>query len=172
MELTWETISLILENNKDKKLKEIAEILEKSEGWVSRLKKFYEADEKQKEELSLQHRQFKYLFTLYKEYKQRKSNKLLSLRKFTEKDYIQSLLGSYFLIKHIAIEYNILKKENEILIKENAEDAFEINRKQNQISELKKELELKEKKVKYYTYLYYASIVLNIFTIVSILIKG
>jgi len=169
--MTWEEIQELLEKNKDKTYKELEKIFKKKKGWISRLKKFYEASEEEKEELAKNHSQFKAFYKLWKEYKE-KLNSQEEIKEEEEKEEEQNKEISEELIKSLGLKLKECEKIKKELIKENAETALDINRKQNLISELQLKIELLEKINRYLKNSIYFTTILTILLLIFFGIKG
>jgi len=160
--MTWEEIQELLEKNKDKPYKDLEKIFKKKKGWISRLKKFYEASEEEKEELAKSHSQFKAFYRLWKEYKAQ----LNSQEEIKEEEEEQNKEISEELIKSLGLKLKECEKIKKELIKENAETALDINRKQNLISELQLKIEILEKTNRYLKNSIYFTTILAILLII------
>ena len=123
----WEEYLKLLEEHEGKSLRQLEPIFKKDHSWIGKLRQFYKATEEEKKELSEKHAQFLKFYELYQEYKKVKEEEQ---KKEEEKP------DPELLIKHLASELKECRKLKEDLIKENAEDALEINRLRNKIIEL------------------------------------
>ena len=128
----WEEYIKILEENKDKSVRELEKIFGKSKSWCHALRKFAEATEEEKELLAQQHAQYLKFNKLYAEYKKKQEEE-----KHQEEN---TTLDVEKIIKNLTIELKQCRKLKQDLIKENAEDALEINRLRNALNNKEQEI--------------------------------
>jgi len=129
--MEWEEYIKLLEENKDKSVRELEEIFGKSKSWCHALRKFTDATEEEKEELAKQHGQYLKFLGLYTEYKKRQEEKQ---KEEENKPDLEKI------IKYLTTELKECRKIKEDLIKENAEDALEINRLRNALNNKEEEV--------------------------------
>jgi len=129
--MDWEEYIKLLEENKDKSVRELEEIFGKSKSWCHALRKFTDATEEEKEELAKQHGQYLKFYELYTEYKKRQEEKQ---KEEENKPDLEKI------IKYLTTELKECRKLKEDLIKENAEDALEINRLRNALNNKEQEV--------------------------------
>jgi len=129
--MDWEEYIKILEENKDKSVRELEEIFGKSKSWCHALRKFADATDEEKEELAQQHAQYLKFYELYTEYKKKQEEKQ---KEEENKPDLEKI------IKYLTTELKECRKLKEDLIKENAEDALEINRLRNALNNKEQEV--------------------------------
>ena len=171
--MTWQEITGILENNKEKNNTELGSIFNKNHSWVSKLRKFYNATDKEKEDLKDKDRVYSYFYKLWTN-KDIEEKPPIEEHKQVEKDYNYTMLIIYFnFLKSFAIDLKHCKELNKQLLKENAEDALEINRLINVNNKLEKKILILQKEIKLWKRYFYGSFgFIGLVLIILIFIKG